>query len=325
MAQCEGCHGEDSLLNKGQHWCLSHLTCYKKSDTHLVVVYMCISPYASVSKGLLLINVGARIVIVIVTFRVIVFQDGWPVRVGPHGIPVQISRQIYQWALLKNNKVSKIESKATTSVASTNCSNPYILPSTCFLRQHCFSSLDLYFCFFRPVFFLHVGRTKKKENNGQCASLFVSPGQFTRQQTSQWPRRQIRVQFLCSVPLAVVSMATPGLMACALCATRSTCQDRTMEESVPWALWVRPAVILLHMHRKKMPPSVHSCTPVPVWLLYTVECSPSGSSSGSTAEASAIQRLEATLHNAAAAAVAAAEVAAEAAASAEAAATEALR
>ncbi|KAM3599142.1 uncharacterized protein V6R79_000707 [Siganus canaliculatus] len=49
-----------------------------------------------------------------------------------------------------------------------------------------------------------------------------------------------------------------------------------------------------------------------------------GSSSGPTAEASAIQRLEATLNNAAAAAVAAAEVAAEAAASAEAAATEAL-
>uniref|UniRef100_A0A7N6FB72 Zinc finger, AN1-type domain 5b n=1 Tax=Anabas testudineus TaxID=64144 RepID=A0A7N6FB72_ANATE len=48
-----------------------------------------------------------------------------------------------------------------------------------------------------------------------------------------------------------------------------------------------------------------------------------GNSSGSTAEASAIQRLEATLNNAAAAAVAAAEVAAEAAASAEA--TEALR
>uniref|UniRef100_UPI0037E82835 AN1-type zinc finger protein 5-like n=1 Tax=Semicossyphus pulcher TaxID=241346 RepID=UPI0037E82835 len=47
--------------------------------------------------------------------------------------------------------------------------------------------------------------------------------------------------------------------------------------------------------------------------------SPVGSS-GSTAEASAIQRLEATLNNAAAAAVAAAEVAAEAAASAEAAA-----
>lgn len=52
--------------------------------------------------------------------------------------------------------------------------------------------------------------------------------------------------------------------------------------------------------------------------------SPSGSSSGPTAEASAIQRLEATLNNAAAAAVAAAEVAAEAA-SAEAAAAEALR
>ncbi|XP_042364994.1 AN1-type zinc finger protein 5-like [Plectropomus leopardus] len=50
-----------------------------------------------------------------------------------------------------------------------------------------------------------------------------------------------------------------------------------------------------------------------------------GSSSSPTAEASAIQRLEATLNNAAAAAVAAAEVAAEAAAaSAEAAATEAL-
>ncbi|XP_042252034.1 AN1-type zinc finger protein 5b [Thunnus albacares] len=48
-----------------------------------------------------------------------------------------------------------------------------------------------------------------------------------------------------------------------------------------------------------------------------------GSSSGPTAEASAIQRLEATLNNAAAAAVAAAEVAAEAA-SAEAAAAEAL-
>ncbi|XP_074547190.1 AN1-type zinc finger protein 5-like [Halichoeres trimaculatus] len=52
--------------------------------------------------------------------------------------------------------------------------------------------------------------------------------------------------------------------------------------------------------------------------------SPVGSSSGSTVEASAIQRLEATLNNAAAAAVAAAEVAAEAAASAEAAAAEAL-
>ncbi|XP_041666981.1 AN1-type zinc finger protein 5-like [Cheilinus undulatus] len=51
--------------------------------------------------------------------------------------------------------------------------------------------------------------------------------------------------------------------------------------------------------------------------------SPVGSSSGPTAEASAIQRLEATLNNAAAAAVAAAEVAAEAAASAEAAAAEA--
>ncbi|XP_041816050.1 AN1-type zinc finger protein 5b [Chelmon rostratus] len=48
------------------------------------------------------------------------------------------------------------------------------------------------------------------------------------------------------------------------------------------------------------------------------------SSSSPTADASAIQRLEATLNNAAAAAVAAAEVAAEAAASAEAAATEAL-
>lgn len=56
-----------------------------------------------------------------------------------------------------------------------------------------------------------------------------------------------------------------------------------------------------------------------------VKFSPSGSSSGPTAEASAIQRLEATLNNAAAAAVAAAEVAAEAAASAEAVATEALR
>lgn len=52
--------------------------------------------------------------------------------------------------------------------------------------------------------------------------------------------------------------------------------------------------------------------------------SPVGSSTGSTVEASAIQRLEATLNNAAAAAVAAAEVAAEAAASAEAAAAEAL-
>ncbi|XP_069017363.1 AN1-type zinc finger protein 5-like isoform X1 [Embiotoca jacksoni] len=49
-----------------------------------------------------------------------------------------------------------------------------------------------------------------------------------------------------------------------------------------------------------------------------------GSSSGPTAEASAIQRLEATLNNAAAAAAAAAEVAAEAAASADAAAAEAL-
>lgn len=49
-----------------------------------------------------------------------------------------------------------------------------------------------------------------------------------------------------------------------------------------------------------------------------------GSSSGPTAEASAIQRLEATLNNAAAAAVAAAEEAAEAAASAEAVAAEAL-
>ncbi|XP_028274130.1 AN1-type zinc finger protein 5-like [Parambassis ranga] len=48
------------------------------------------------------------------------------------------------------------------------------------------------------------------------------------------------------------------------------------------------------------------------------------SSSSPTAEASAIQRLEATLNNAAAAAVAAAEVAAEAAATAENAATEAL-
>lgn len=53
---------------------------------------------------------------------------------------------------------------------------------------------------------------------------------------------------------------------------------------------------------------------------------PSGSSSSPTAEVSAIQRLEATLNNAAAAAVAAAEEAAEAAAaaSAEAVATEAL-
>ncbi|XP_037608905.1 AN1-type zinc finger protein 5-like [Sebastes umbrosus] len=49
-----------------------------------------------------------------------------------------------------------------------------------------------------------------------------------------------------------------------------------------------------------------------------------GNSSGPLAEASAIQRLEATLNNAAAAAVARAEVAAEAAASAEAAANEAL-
>ncbi|KAM6975231.1 AN1-type zinc finger protein 5b [Tautogolabrus adspersus] len=52
--------------------------------------------------------------------------------------------------------------------------------------------------------------------------------------------------------------------------------------------------------------------------------SPVGSSIGPTAEVSAIQRLEATLNNAAAAAVAAAEVAAEAAASAEAAAAVAL-
>lgn len=49
-----------------------------------------------------------------------------------------------------------------------------------------------------------------------------------------------------------------------------------------------------------------------------------GASSGPTAEASAIQRLEATLNNAAAAAVAAAEEAAEAA-SAEAAASQSLR
>lgn len=78
------------------------------------------------------------------------------------------------------------------------------------------------------------------------------------------------------------------------------------------------------VHRKE---TLNLCiAALPLFLVSdcnVLKCSPSGNSSGSTAEASAIQRLEATLNNAAAAAVAAAEVAAEAAASAEA--TEALR
>lgn len=77
------------------------------------------------------------------------------------------------------------------------------------------------------------------------------------------------------------------------------------------------------------PSSVCSCSAfIPgVSLWHAVIYLSSGSSSTSTAEASAIQRLEATLNNAAAAAVAAAEVAAEAAAASDAAAvaTEALR
>lgn len=63
---------------------------------------------------------------------------------------------------------------------------------------------------------------------------------------------------------------------------------------------------------------------MPIWRgLFCHASSPPGITSGPTVEASAIQRLEATLNNAAAAAVAAAE--AEAAASAKAAATESLR
>lgn len=98
-----------------------------------------------------------------------------------------------------------------------------------------------------------------------------------------------------------------------------------MEELVLWVQWVRPAVLISlvfpHAHRKETPNLCVAPLPLfPVSDCNVVKCSPSGSSSGPAAEASAIQRLEATLNNAAAAAVAAAE---EAAASAEA--TEALR
>lgn len=86
--------------------------------------------------------------------------------------------------------------------------------------------------------FLYVGRN----HTLHWCLLFVSLGQLTRWQTSLWPRRPIKAQFLCSVLPAVVSMATLGLMACALCAIRSTCQGRTMAESVLWVPWVRPAV-----------------------------------------------------------------------------------
>ena len=66
--------------------------------------------------------------------------------------------------------------------------------------------------------------------------LHMSPGKLYWWQTLLWPRRPIKVQFLCPVQQAVVSMATPGLMACALYATRSIYQDRTMEELVLWVL-----------------------------------------------------------------------------------------
>lgn len=73
-----------------------------------------------------------------------------------------------------------------------------------------------------------------------CVSFVCFSRSAHRWPTSIWPRRPIRAQFLCSVPLAVVSMVTQELMACVLCATRSTFLDRTMEQSVLWVLWVRP-------------------------------------------------------------------------------------
>lgn len=93
-------------------------------------------------------------------------------------------------------------------------------------------------------------------------------------------------------------------------------------------LWVRPTVLISSFvstctQEHSQPLSAAALSFSPVSDCNVVKCSPSGSSNSPTAEASAIQRLEATLNNAAAAAVAAAEVAAEAAASAEA--TEALR
>lgn len=82
--------------------------------------------------------------------------------------------------------------------------------------------------------------------------------------------------------------------------------------------------VCVHIGENSRPQPCFFCL---VWVSRLIwwNVPPSGSTSGPTAEASAIQRLEATLNNAAAAAVAAAEVAAEAAASAEAVAAEALR
>lgn len=142
---------------------------------------------------------------------------------------------------------------------------PYCCSTTLLFLTYLFLSLKLFLCsdsthicllilefgsfliflfmiYWVGSFPLYVSWTHRNTHHSSMSFVCVSRSAH-RWWIPLWPRRPIRARFLCSVPLAVVSMATLGLMACALCVIKSTCQDRTME-SVLWVLWVRPAVTL---------------------------------------------------------------------------------
>lgn len=127
-----------------------------------------------------------------------------------------------------------------------------------------------------------------------------------RRRPSLWPRRPIRARCPCSAPMAVAFTATRALTACAPCVTRSICRGRTTPQSPPWLLSVRTAESAAVNCRCVEPGAFDSFFLHFYFLSVFLSLLPSfspppGGSSGPSAEAAAIQRLEATLSNAAAA------------------------
>lgn len=88
-----------------------------------------------------------------------------------------------------------------------------------------------------------------------CVSR-LCPQVRSRRKTSWWPRRPIRAQFRCCVPLGVVSMVTQGPMVCALFATKSTYQGRITEELRLWVQWVRTVVFFSTLQQIVVSPLV---------------------------------------------------------------------
>lgn len=118
-------------------------------------------------------------------------------------------------------------------------------------------------------------------------------------QTEKWPRKPTRAPDPCSAPLVVASTEILGPTACARFVTKSTSRDRTAV-SVLLALWVirliclSPALrciwnVVLRVWGRSAPVAFRN-----VWFCVSGS---SSVSSSPTAEASAIQIIEASLNN----------------------------